>query len=182
MSDFNIAMQVVIHHEAYQRPDGTWLYYANNINDRGGPTAWGISTLILNEEHITLASLGLAKMEDMTIQQAFSLYERLFWIPLGLGNIVEQRVATKSLDLTVNFGKFGGTQLIQTAANHMGRGLTIDGIMGPATIQAINQCEPNGLITELVNLSMARYTQIIQRDPTQAQFSKSWFGRAQWRG
>lgn len=118
-------------------------------------------------------------MQDLTKDAALDIYERMYWP--GLEMIESQAVATKLLDLRVQFGVGGGTLLAQKAVNQFeGFNISEDGGFGPQTKNAINEIEPGAYLEALATEAEARYRADVARHPEKAEWLDGWLDRA-WR-
>lgn len=133
MAVFETAIQYVLTREGVRfNGDGKILDdgYTNRKSDRGGETRWGISAPLAREYGYQPGTL--------TIGEAISIYRRHFWDlrngawGTSLDQIEPQNVATKILDLLVNFGVAGGTIVVQRATSQQP-----DGKFGQKTMAAV---------------------------------------------
>lgn len=184
VSSFDLAIPVILAHEGTDTN-----FWVDDPNDRGGETAWGISTLIIQREGITAAELGLANLapgalKNLTKAAAAYMYKKLFWDKYGYGRLWDQRVATKVFDASVNMGPSTAHRLAQKAAGVCGNPPQdgVDGIFGKHTVDAINACDPNQFLSAYVDQMHQRYDAIIAADPTQQKFASNWSRRADWVG
>lgn len=179
MSDFNKAISVILVHEGG---------YVNNPNDSGGVTNFGISLRFLSQ-HPEVGDFdhdGDVDAEDianMTRDDAITVYKQFFWDPFKYSNIVDQTIATKIFDFNVNMGAKRSHILLQTALNNaFGLNLSIDGIIGPATMRVINQFDDTGheqgLLTAYSDAAWQFYQNIIAKTPSYGVFAKGWKNRA----
>lgn len=196
VADFERAFDVMIHHEAFQRRDGTWIYWVDDPDDSGGQTAWGWSMLTIQREiksgRMVEADLGLTLplsdprcLATMTLATARKLYRAHFWEPLMCGAIDDQRVATKVFDFGVNAGKWRTILFAQETVNQLNRvcELAEDAQVGPLTIAGINTVEPDKFLVEFGRRMEAHYRDQVVKKPANAKFlEKQWLPRAHWVG
>lgn len=185
MSDFK---------RAYKKTMGNEGGWVNNPHDRGGETYKGISrnnwpkwggwrlidtikagllaqpTFNTSEYYNWVKHLNSLLAASASIQQAVSVfYQANFWG--SLGEITDQRVAEEVFDKRVNCGDVA-LRWLQRAA-----GVGADGVIGAKSLAAINAIDPPTLLSDF-NVQAKRYYEgIIERDPSQATFRKSWFSR-----
>jgi lysozyme family protein len=162
MADFGPALDFLLPHEGG---------YSNNPSDKGGETNFGITKATAARHGYT------GPMVDLTAEQAGAIYAAEYWP--GLEQVENQAVASKILDLRVNFGVAGGNRLAQQAANVLVDPPTaVDGRWGPDTVATINAADPSALLDELANAAAARYQAIVDADPSQETFLRGWMRRA----
>ena len=184
MSTFEQAIDVIINHEAYQHPDGHWDYYVNDPDDKGGPTAWGISTLIIEThgiapEFLKIPDLSAESIELITLDTAKTVYRTVFWDAHKYSDITDQTAATKIFDANVNMLS-GGIMCCQRACISLGYPVTVDGLMGPNTLTAINSCDPSNWVKQVCKEMAKHYQNIIAAKPKQKKFERTWMRRAAW--
>lgn len=186
MSSFDIAIPVILKHE------GGWV---SDPDDRGGETNFGISTLIVKrlqaDEKLTDKQvadlLGIAEaevykpnyMKTMKVDAAKHIYRRYFWDQPGYGQITDQNLATKTMDIAVNCGEGNAEKMLQEAANDCGAKLTVDGKAGPKTFAAVNAADPKKLIEALRNRQITYYNLVALRGNNK-KFLPGWLKRAAW--
>jgi len=180
MSDFEQAIKAILKHE------GGWV---DDPDDPGGETNFGISMLIIRREGITPAQCGVkdfspGALKRMPVSAAKDIYRKLFWDKYGYSKIEDQTVATKVFDCGVNCGPSRSHAMIQKAVNTIDAEaltpLTVDGILGPATLAAINSIEPAMLVQNMADEMRAYYLSIIAKKPRLAKFKNNWLKRAKW--
>jgi len=118
----------------------------------------------------------------MTAEAATALYYTYFWQAHRLGEIADARLAGRAFDLTVNMGAggitaagkpvWGGVTLLQLAT----RDISVDGLLGPVTLAAINAQDPARLYPRYVAAADLRYRAIAQA-PGKALYLDGWLSR-----
>ena len=156
MARFEDAIETVLRHEGG---------FVDDPADAGGETKYGISSRAYPGVDIA----GLTK------EQACEIYKRDYWQYDGIEN---QEVATKVFDLAVNMGQKQATKLLQRAANVCGAVLRDDGLLGPATVLAVNGSKPDCLLTELRAQAAMFYCELALKNPSQGRFLRGWLRRA----
>jgi lysozyme family protein len=145
--------------------------YCDVPGDHGGATNMGIT---LNEA----TKWGInnkADLKNISMELVKRIYKTNYWFMDG---IKDQRVATKFFDMYVNRPPLVAIRLMQKALNNLQAGLTVDGVYGPKTETAINSCDSDILISQLVEVNEQSYKDIVKRDPTQGKFLTGWLNRA----
>ena len=144
--------------------------YSNHPQDRGGATKYGI----------TLATLSIYRkgpvteemVKNLSLSEALDIYEKLYWSPLLLDQVKDEALAAIILDQAINRG---GTSVVRRLQRILG--VTIDGIMGPKTLAAINMADSTEMALKFVLDSQMQYAEICVRDPSQLVFLKGWLKR-----
>ena len=169
--------------------------YVDHPNDPGGATNWGISIRYLRERGDLdgdglpdgdLDGDGDIDVDDiraMNPADAKHLYHTGFWVPNRLQEIADQEVAEKIFDMCVNMGSRQAWKLVQQACNEMGGDLTVDGIVGPATLGVIDAYSdpgaPDGPLVNLIREQQVQfYERLVERRPNLAVFLDGWKNRA----
>lgn len=122
--DFNLTFDRLIGHEQG---------YANDPNDPGGETNWGISKRSYPELDIL----------NLTREDAKAIYFRDFWTPIG-GESLPASVSFQLFDFAVNSG-------IETAVRYFQRALGVadDGYFGPESRKAASIMDEPDMIMGL---------------------------------
>ena len=153
--------------------------YVNSEFDRGGETKFGISKK-------TYPELDIA---NLTLEKAKTIYFYDFWNCdlLRLSNIPDKEIAIELFDTSVNMGQEVAGKFLQTALNHMNRNqriykdLLVDGWIGAVTLNVLEIILKRGEKTTLLKVlngeQYKRYTQIIEKDPTQENNFVGWMRR-----
>ena len=189
MSTFDAAIPVILKHECGPHILPVGGGFVNDPNDHGGATVYGISTLIIKREGITAVELGIPdltpdSLQEVTLETAKGVYKRLFWDRYHYDLINDQNSATKVFDAAVNCGPGNGHRQAQKACTLAGTPLmVIDGIIGPNTVAAINNLDPQKFLTCMVQTMTDYYMAIVARDPSQKVWLNNWLNtRAKWVG
>jgi len=164
---FNRAVEIILAHEGG---------VSNHKNDKGGKSAYGISSRFLRNEKIDI------DIETLTRDQAITIYRTYFWDKYGYYNLKDEQIATKVFDMAVNIGPKAAAEILQEAIQALlpTSKFIIDGIIGIKTTTYANQINPGLLIIKLRELQKEYYENIVFDDPTQKVFLKGWLKRAAW--
>lgn len=120
---FKKAVELVLQHEGG---------YVNDPQDPGGETKYGISK----------RSYSRIDIKNLTRDMALAIYYDDWWNRYGYGMIADEELAAKVFDFAVNMGAKRAHMILQEAVNRTAlERLTVDGILGPLSIEAIN-CHP----------------------------------------
>ena len=174
ISHFPKAIRVILQHEGG---------LANNPNDPGGLTNFGITIGFIKMHNIDVNGDGKVDPQDilgMTVEEATEIYEDHIWIPGGYDNVNDYWIATKLFDMDVNMGSHQAGILAQRAANALGSKLVEDGDLGPKSFTAINSYDPPVYMTALKAQQEAFYRGLVARKPKLGEFLNGWLIRANW--
>jgi lysozyme family protein len=149
MADFRTAVKLTLIHEGG---------YVNNPNDSGGPTKYGI----------TQKDLPGIDIEGLTEDQAVQYYSERYWKPL-YSEILSQDVANKIFDMGVLFGIGEAVKLLQLAL-HVGN----DGDFGAETLAAVNETNPDQLLSVYKTLLTSYTLRIALNHPQDRIFVSGW--------
>jgi lysozyme family protein len=158
-SKFLKAFEYLIYHEGG---------YVNDPKDAGGETKFGISK----------RSYPHLDIKNLTQDQAKQIYFVDFWIKTKCEDVVDENVAIKLFDLAVHAGIPQAIKLIQRALRAAGTHVAEDGIIGPATLAAINKSDPTDLLAALKSEAAGYYRLIASANPSQTRFIEGWLSRA----
>lgn len=157
---FDKAIKIVLAHEGG---------YVNDPNDLGGETNFGISK----------RSYPTVDIKNLTREQAMEIYRRDWWDRYKYGEIEDVDVATKVFDLSINMGPVPAHKLLQEAINFTeAKSLAVDGIIGPMTLTAVNQAEPQKVVQALRFMAARRYYELAKARPANRGFLLGWLNRA----
>ena len=145
------------------KSEGLW---SDNPSDPGGATMKGITLSVYQEwkrnPHITKEELRVIPDEEV-----YNLYKELYWNKVQ-GDYLPAGVDYAVFDFAVNTGVGRATKLIQEAV-----GVTADGVLGPASLSAIQKTDPKELIEKFSALKESFYRSL-KTFPT---FGKGWLNR-----
>lgn len=144
---------------------------SNLGNDYGGRTKYGISERQYPNVDIV----------NLTPQQASNILESDYWNRYRCGDIQDQTLANQAFLLVVNMNPIEAVQIIQKAINACGRGVInvkADGIMGSATIQAINSLSAFWLSDRIRLEAVRHYLAETDHNAKQIPNFRGWVRRA----
>lgn len=175
MSNFDKAVEVVFDNEGG---------LSDHPADPGGITNYGITLNVLREDGPFGdidgdGDIDADDIRQLTIEQAREIYNRQWWDRYGYGRIENQWIATKLLDLSVNMGPRQAHLIMQRALRATGYPVKQDGILGPVTIGAINNCAVKSALHIAMRSEAAGvYRLIIANKPELKPFIVGWLNRA----
>lgn len=140
---FRKAVETVLRHEGG---------YSNDPNDPGGETNFGI----------TKRTYPHLDIKHLTQDDAIAIYYRDWWRRYGYEMIADGDLAGKVLDFAVNMGAVRAHKILQEAVNRTSPAeLTVDGLLGPLSIEALNNHPgPPLLLAELKLGAIAFYASL----------------------
>lgn len=139
MPRFNEAVEIILKHEGG---------YVHDKNDPGGETNFGISKRA--HPDINIAAL--------TREQAATIYRYDYWRPVRADDLPDA-IALFAFDAAVQHGTHQARRLLQEAL-----GVTVDGIIGPQTIGAVDVANTRDLLVEFGARRMRYYGGLGQFD------------------
>ena len=163
MADFKPAVEKILAYEGG---------YVNDPADYGGETNMGIS----KRQYPNLDIKALDK------ESVIGIYYRDYWCKFQGDKLTSQAVAEELMDSAVNMGWKRAGEFLQEALNLLAdTGLLVDGLVVQKTIDAANAYKYSGALVKVLNgLQFERYREIIERDPTQRKFFRSWLARVEF--
>jgi lysozyme family protein len=97
---------------------------------------------------ISAASYPHLDIKNLTEDDIGSIYYPDWWLKHRYGELKAQSVQQKVFNLSV-LNPTEGTRSLQRGSQSCGIDVDDDGVMGPATIEAANQCDPDQLIVAI---------------------------------
>jgi len=160
--------------------------FADDPNDHGGATKWGISLAFLEDVKADINGDGAINRQDivdLTEEDVRKLYYKYFWSANKLDWLYNASVAIKAFDLFVNMGTRQASLVLQRAARCCGAHIKEDGIIGPITRTTINTITAsNGdewkFIAAVRSEAAGVYRMIAQANKSQRKFLNGWLNRA----
>lgn len=112
--------------------------FSNHPNDPGGATNCGV-TQKTYDIYRKKKKLALQSVKKISPLEVVDVYDKLFWEPIK-GDDLKEDVAIALFDWAVNTG-------VRRAIKHFQLALLVkeDGVMGPITLKAANDCSKNQL-------------------------------------
>lgn len=163
MSNFSKAVEKVLEHEGG---------FVNHPNDRGGATNWGITQGTY--EKFVGHSVTVDEIRNMPKGNAIAIYKQNYWDTVSGDKIKSYPIAFALFDQGVNRGPKRAIQQAQRVL-----GLTQDGMVGPATLAAINKMDEKQFINKYLEYSETFYRGLASNNPSQAVFLKGWLNRVE---
>lgn len=168
MAQFPPALDYILNNEDRNRE------YAI-VSDRGGEAIAGINSRSWPTAFVNIARLPQAQRGAAVA----NFYLTEFWNVMRLGGLESQDVANRVMDEGVNAGPYTATRMLQEAVNQAQRwDVSIDGILGPDSLTAVNDADQEKLLAIYRTLRIQRYEKIVKLRPDDAQYLPAWEARA----
>lgn len=166
MASFDLFLPILLRFE-----DG----YVDDPTDPGGETNLGITMATF--QYCAHELLGIdptsENLRALTDAQAGIIYRTLYWDKMSGDAFQLQDLANIVCDFYVNAGTHA-TILLQQIVNSMGANVVKDGVIGPATIQALNGLDQTEVYRQYKQSRIDYYQNLGQRFP---QFLQGWLNR-----
>jgi lysozyme family protein len=135
--------------------------YTNDPDDRGGETKFGVAKAANPDLDIT----------NLDWEGAKRVYMKRYWLP-GDCQDLPVRLALMHFDGCVQHGVGKAATFLQCAV-----GATVDGDVGPATIEKVKTVDELVTVDKIGELRAAFYRQIVELNPSQAKYLNGWLRR-----
>lgn len=122
---------------------------------------------------------GLAAL---TFEDKKSIIRVMWWMEMRLGELDDRDIAAELLDTGVNMGQAAAALIAQKACNYLGESLAEDGVLGLATLEALNRWsakDKRALFVCLNGFQFIRYVAICAKKPVKRKFARGWTRRIQ---
>lgn len=147
--------------------------YANDPDDLGGATMVGV-TLATYTEYCSKKGYPrppVERLRAMAYSQWLDILKTMFWDRWRADEIKNQSVAEILVDWVWASGKYGITIPQQVL------GVTVDGVVGPKTISAVNAQNPAAFFARIRAERKAYIDRICASRPTNNKYKKGWLRR-----
>ena len=157
--------------------NGKPILKPNSRADRGGPTKYGITWGTLAAAY----SQGIVDHSDITAltkTEANKIYEANYWRP-SRSDKMQWPLCLCHYDCAVNAGVGGAAKQLQRAVNEIaGKNIvSIDGVIGPATLKAIDALDAKKLFDSYLSVRESFYRGLVAKTPSQGAFLNGWLKR-----
>ena len=151
--------------------------YANNPNDTGGETYRGISRRWFPKWAgwpLIDAEADKSKLDDIADLQTMvsNFYYAYFWVKTGCHEIENEAIAEMIFITAVNVGKKVAIKKLQRILK-----VTQDGVVGPITLKALDEMDPDKFLFQYV-LELVDFYLQISKEGNNKVFLRGWLGRA----
>lgn len=154
--------------------------FVNDPADPGGATNKGITlaTFARYAQSLLGVAASIENLRALTDAQALQIYRVGYWLPLHADEFSDQPLAEIVFDFYVNAGSTA-VRLLQGTLNSTGAKptLTVDGAVGPGTLQAVNSADAISLYRLYKLRRIEYYRNLVERKPALAKFLNGWLNR-----
>lgn len=147
--------------------------YANDPDDLGGATMVGV-TIATYKEYCRKKGYPVPtidRLRNMTYAQWLDILKTMFWDRWQADKIANQSVAEILVDWVWTSGKYGITIPQQVL------GVTVDGVVGPKTLAALNKQNPAQFFARIVAERKAYIDRICASRPVNNKYKRGWLNR-----
>ena len=136
--------------------------FVNHPKDPGGMTNLGVTKAAW--EGYVGKTVDEAFMRSLTPEKVKPFYKAMYWDKIK-GDQLPAGVDYAAYDLAVNSGVGRAAKYLQQIA-----GVTVDGALGPKSMGAIRECDPEQMVDALCDMRL----DFLKRLPTFDTFGKGW--------
>ncbi len=152
--------------------------YSNHQNDPGGPTKYGITLKTLARwRHVPPETLTPSDVQAVTRDEAKAIYKRWYWDAVHGDHIDRLVTATILFDMAILMGAGTAVRIAQKALNRACHGLTVDGLIGPKTVAALNECGVKTFVLTFKLEAAAHIDTLLKSHPDLGVFHDGWKNR-----
>lgn len=147
--------------------------YSNDPDDLGGATMVGV-TIATYKEYCRKKGYPVPtidRLRNMTYVQWLDILKTMFWDRWQADKIANQSVAEILVDWVWASGKYGITIPQQVL------GVTVDGVVGPKTLAALNKQNPAQFFARIVAERKAYIDRICASRPVNNKYKRGWLNR-----
>lgn len=166
MADFSLYFDKLLLHEGG---------YVDDPLDKGGATKYGVTIAVWKQYGYDKNGDEIIDKEDVKLiskEDAFNIAKKLYWDAVKGDQINNQSIAEFIFDWGYNSGP-------KTAIKHTQQvlGVTVDGLIGPKTLKAINESPQEELFNKLKAKRKLFFEAVVANNPSQKKFLKGWLNR-----
>jgi lysozyme family protein len=135
--------------------------YVNDPDDSGGETKFGVAKNANPDLDI----------DSLTFAAAKRIYFKKYWLAGDCADLPE-KIALAHFDACVHHGIGRAAKMLQEAV-----GATIDGDIGPKTIQAVRSANEAVVLAKMLEIRRRFFREIVKNRPTNGKFLNGWMIR-----
>ena len=152
--------------------------YVNDPDDSGGATNRGItySTYKSLASRVLGVSPTIENFKTLTKDQA-GLFLKYFWDKATYNNSIKSQAVAEAITTWFWGSGVTGLKEFQRLVNTYGNNLTVDGVIGPATVKAINNIPGLILFNDAIKAREKFFRDLVARRSKDAKFLKGWLNR-----
>jgi lysozyme family protein len=147
--------------------------YVNHKDDPGGATNFGITKAVARRNGYE------GNMRDLKLHQARDIYYHEFWLDQQYNKIKNRDIAKEMFDQAVNMGPGRANRNLQKSYNLLfDDEISVDGVIGPNTLKAINHCgKPISLFNLLNGYQIMHYINLAEKSEKYKSFIRGWVNK-----
>lgn len=148
--------------------------FVNDPLDKGGATNMGVTIATWRKQGYDKdgdGDIDIADLKLMSPADAMAIMKRNYWDRWKADQINDQSIANILVDWVWGSGAYG----IKIPQRLLG--VTVDGVVGPKTLAAINGRNPRELFALIHDERRQYFERICQNTPTNRRFLKGWLRR-----
>ncbi len=148
--------------------------FSNDPIDNGGPTNRGVTLSTWQKVGYDKdgdSDIDIDDIRLLTADDSLMVLRKYYWDRWHADEIRSQKVADILVDWLWCSGKWG------IIIPQRILGVAADGIVGPATLKAVNRANPYQFLIQVYNARVAFIVNIIKKDPSQSRFERGWYNR-----
>jgi len=149
-------------------PDDSGNWY-NGVNVG---TKYGLA----GKEHADYFAKRGKQMKDITVEDTVPVYQ-WYWDAGRCSEWKNQLAANLFFELAVNAGPFAAAKVVQEAAKRAAwpkPPIAVDGKVGPATVQRINEVNQKLFIVHFFGVGYGLYEKVVRANPVKAKYMRTW--------
>jgi len=147
--------------------------FVNDPTDKGGATNMGITIGTWRQIGYDKTGDGIIDIKDIRAldEHDFSAVLKIYWNRWQANRLINQSVANLLVDWVFTSGSWG----IKIPQRILG--LKEDGVVGPATLKAVNSVNQKELFEKIFEARKKFFVDIVKNNPSQNRFLKGWLNR-----
>lgn len=148
--------------------------FVDDPDDAGGATNMGVTISTFrqwNHEETEAMETSVEELKNMSQDEAAAICKKEYWDEWKADEIENQSVAEELVEWVWGSGRWG-IIIPQRALQ-----LTADGIVGPQTLEAVNNADQESFYNTIRALKIKFLNQIVANHPEDKKFLQGWLNR-----